>query len=367
MSSELFLRAVSPASLREAWRRVRRGGKSPGVDGVSVARFQDRLEQELAAVRRELLVGAYRPRPVRRVAIPKASGGLRLIGVQAVRDRLVQRALLPYLEPRVEAELEDCSFAYRPGRSVEAALSRLGAIHNAGFDWAARADVELCFDSLDRPRLKRLIRGVLPERDARKLMYQWLGAGVVDECGWWDPKLGVSQGDVMSPLLCNLYLDAFDESLLQAGWSLIRYADDFVILGRTRDAAQLGLREAASALRDIRLHLNRKKSSVGSFLQGFEFLGAAVVGSLMLPLHRVARPGRPPRFTYGYERAAPRPGPAPRSTDRALQDRLRTLARAEQSGIDLPPMQSAMLEAWRRAGMLRDDDSGEGWQSVYLI
>src|SRR5207247_7745762 len=118
MATRLFAQLCSPHNLLEAWASVRTGGKAPGVDGVTLPRFEFHLERELARLRRELLQGAYRPWPARRFRLPKADGSVRLIGIQGVRDRVVQRALLRLLQPRVEPLLEDCSYAYRPRRSV---------------------------------------------------------------------------------------------------------------------------------------------------------------------------------------------------------------------------------------------------------
>src|SRR5439155_11174802 len=111
-------------------------------------------ERELKRLGDGLRWGKYRPWPARRVRIPKASGGMREIGIQAVRDRVVQRSLLSLLEPRVEPRLEECSYAFRPGRSVEMALVRLSAWRDDGFEWVARSDITLCFDSLDRQQLE---------------------------------------------------------------------------------------------------------------------------------------------------------------------------------------------------------------------
>jgi len=375
----LLRRMADRACLLDAWTRVRRGGKAPGMDGVTLDGFGCRLETEIERLTNDIRSGAYRPWPARRVRIPKSDGGQRLIGVQAVRDRVAQRALLGFLQPRVEPTLEPCSFAYRPGRSIEAALSAMAGYHRQGFEWAARSDVRLCFDSLDRRRLFEALKPILPERDAARLVDLWLRAGVVDDEGLVESGVGVPQGDVLSPLLCNLYLDDFDEAVNRPEHPLVRYADDFVILGRSERDARRGLDLAANTLQELSLAINEAKSSVVPFIRGFEFLGAAIVGSLILPLHRVERPGRPPVYRAGYEaprrcrdvrRARPEPVPAPARSNRELRDRMVALLRAERRGQVLPEMARALLHAWMDAGRLgseRPELRNEGWQSVYLI
>jgi group II intron reverse transcriptase/maturase len=379
MPTDLFARISSPNSLWEAWARVRRGGKAPGLDGVTIAQFDFHAERELRRLREELLDGRYRPWPARRVVLPKTDGGSRQIGIQAIRDRVAQRALLGLLQPRVEPLLEECSYAYRPRRSVEMALAKLEEWRESGFGWVGRSDVVLCFDSLDRGRLEERLAPIVPEADVQRLIRLWLTAGVVDERGWSERGLGVSQGDVLSPLLCNLYLDPFDEAVTGHGHPLIRYADDFVVLGRSPEQARRGLECAGEALAALGLRLNAPKSQVSTFIHGFEYLGAAVVGSMLLPLHRVERPGRPPRFVFGY--GPPRELRASRAqrprahlmpplvgTETALRDRMVALLRAERAGRALPPMAAALLRAWQAAGAARlEPPEPEGWESVYLI
>lgn len=375
MPTELFHQVTSPDALQQAWARVQTGGRAPGLDGITLDAFSWRAERELARLRSDLRDGTYRPWPARRVLLPKEGGGARAIGIQAVRDRVAQRALMARLQPRVEPTLEDCSYAFRPRRSVEMALTHLEGLRAGGYPWVVRADVTLCFDSLDRRLLEECLRPVLPEPDARNLVHLWLTAGAVDETDWAEPGVGVPQGDVLSPLLCNLYLDAFDEAVTGAGHPLVRYADDFVILGRSEAQARRGLVRAEGALASLGLGLNPSKQWVGTFAQGFTYLGAAIVGSLRLPLHRVEHPGRPPRYEFGYEAAGPRTVLAPKppalvTTERALRDRMVALLRAERAGRELPPLAGALLRAWQEAGALppeRGPRPAELWQSVYLI
>lgn len=362
MPDTLLQRLTTDESLLLAWHEVRRGGKTPGIDGVSLPRFERKLTQELKALRRELLSGTYSPWPTRRLHLPKDDGSTRAIGVQAVRDRVAQRALLALLQPRVEAQLEDAAYAYRPNRSIEKALTKLEGWRAAGLVWVARADVKTCFDAIEHTRMERALLPVLPESEGRELIHRWLSAGAVD-AGGYHPSDGdgLPQGDVLSPLLCNLFLDPFDEAV-QAKNPLIRYADDIVIVAKSEKEVRAGLGRAEAALTALGLTLNRKKEWVGTFSQGFTFLGAAICGSLRLPLHPVA----PGKWDYGYgppsQPAASRP---PLATPDAVTERLTTLLRLERKGAPLTSMESAFLAAWRTQPA--EDRLPEGWQSVYLV
>jgi retron-type reverse transcriptase len=139
MPTDLFHRITGEPGLREAWARVRQGGRAPGLDGVRLEQFDFHADRELARLRRELRAGDYRPYPARRVSLPKEDGGLRAIGIQAVRDRVVQRSLLQALQPRAEPTLEDAAHAYRPRRGVETALARLELFRQRGLEWAVRS------------------------------------------------------------------------------------------------------------------------------------------------------------------------------------------------------------------------------------
>ncbi len=363
MPTPLFAQLMQPETLAMAWEQVRRGGKTPGVDDVTLPQFERHLDRELPRLAREVREGAYHPWPSLRLNIPKLKGGTRAIGIQCVRDRVVQRALLNLLQPRIEPQLEACSYAFRPGRSVAQALSTLDALHQGGRSWAARGDIRLCFDSLAHDRLQAVLSRVVPEKDVQELLSRWLRAGVVDGEQWQETGAGVVQGDALSPLLCNLYLDAFDETLLRAGYALIRYADDFVLLAHSEREARRGLQAADTALSAIALHSNPEKAWVGTFIQGFEYLGASLVGSLILPLHKVERPGKLPRYTFGYGerppvRAPNEPPCAPvvtplTATHAQLREELLRLRRARQRGRQLPAVGAAMLQAWEEAGRRR--------------
>ena len=263
----------SPEALRRAWLAVRRAGGGPGVDGVSILRFERDLDRHLTELRTELVAGTYRPRPVLRVLVPKPDGGLRPLAMWTLRDRVAQRAVHDYLEPIVERLFLDCSYGFRPGRSVADAVAAVLTHRDAGRRWVVDADIRDCFGTMDTRLLRRMVREVVPEQVVVTLIDHWLDARIFNPLRGRRTRAQASQGGVISPLLCNLYLHRFDVALTKRGLHLVRFADDFVILCRRRREAARALTTARRALAKLRLELNHYKTRLVHFNQGFAFLG----------------------------------------------------------------------------------------------
>ena len=271
--STIFETVSSPAALSAAWLRVR-ASKGGGED-VTLTAFGREANANILRLSRMLRDGSYRSGPYRFVDIPKPDGDTRRLSIPCVVDRVAQRAAADGLLPHIEPELEDASFAYRPGRSVRMAVDRVWRYRREGFTWVLDADIERFFDTVPhRPLLDRL-EAVAPDARLSALVADWLA-------GYAPAGRGLPQGSPLSPLLSNLYLDLLDEKIAAKGVRLVRFADDFVVLCRSEAAAHGAKAKIARLLEGFGLRLHPEKTRVIPFERGFVFLGKLFVRSLVL-------------------------------------------------------------------------------------
>ncbi len=266
--------------LRRAWLQVAAKGGAPGVDGVSIAQIEEQgVEEFLDVLRAELEAGCYRPLPVRRVSIPKASGGTRNLGVPAVRDRVVQAAAKIVCEPIFEADFLDCSYGFRPKRSAHQALEEVRVGANGGRSWVVDADIDSFFDSIPPAVLRCALEERISDRRMVKLLMGWLRAGVWTGETLIHPETGTAQGGVISPLMANVVLHRLDRRWQQDHRRLgqiVRFADDLVILCPTRERAEAALVVLTEILAGLGLSLSAAKTSLVNLREpksGFTFLG----------------------------------------------------------------------------------------------
>lgn len=273
----LIDKVYRPETLRRAFVRVKANKGSAGTDHQTIAQFERKLEENLAKLHEELRTGTYRPRPIRRVYIDKpGSRGKRPLGIPSVRDRVVQAALRMVVEPIFERRFAPQSYGFRPKRGCKDALRRVERLLKAGYAFVVDADLQAYFDSIPHESLMREVRKDIADGRVLELIEMFLTQGVLEGLEVWTPEQGTPQGAVISPLLANLYLDPVDEAMAQAGFEMVRYADDFVILCQSREEAEaaLNLVHRLTAERGLTLH-PEKTRLVDARLPGvgFDFLG----------------------------------------------------------------------------------------------
>ena len=297
-------------NLQRAWQQVAANGGAPGNDGQTIERFRENAEQRLADLAADLRAKTYRPQPVRRVFIPKSSGGQRPLGIPSVRDRIVQQALRQILEPIFEGKFSARSHGFRPGKGCATALSVVDRAVKHGYQWVVDADLQAFFDTVDHERLLAALGEEIADGSVLALVRQILKAGVsLPETATVEPtELGTPQGGPLSPLLANLYLHRFDEQMVAAGYGLVRYADDFVIFAKSESEAAAALSLARRVLEgELGLVLHPEKTRVVSLTHGFAFLGFHYsLDPATGRLHKEVRRQSVRRFREAVRRLTPR-------------------------------------------------------------
>lgn len=284
----LLDKVYAAANLQAAYRAVAANGGAAGVDHVTIRAFGRHLEQELQRLGQALQARTYRPQAVRRVWIPKPGRrGRRPLGIPTVRDRVVQAALRHVMEPIFERDFAAQSYGFRPGRGCKDALRRVATLVQAGYHYVVDADLQSYFDTIPHAGLLARIRSKVADSHVLSLIEQFLTQGVMEGLQAWTPDRGSPQGAVISPLLANIYLDPLDHLLAARGFHLVRYADDFLVLCRTRAEAEtaLGVIQAWVAEAGLTLHPD-KTGIVDVEIDGVDFLGYHFRGTTRWPRKR---------------------------------------------------------------------------------
>jgi CRISPR-associated protein Cas1 len=286
----LYSQISSLDSLTAGWHRVEDNDGAAGVDGVSVLDFSYNVRERLLALHDLLVQKAYTPQPLLNFSRPKHSGGVRILSIPTVADRVVQSSALIVLTPVFEREFNKTSFAFRKGISRLDAAEQIDQLREQGYRYVVDADIEQFLDNVDHSVLLQRCAQIIPDPDVVQLIRLWVQADAVVEGVRTARTQGLPQGAVISPLLANLYLDYFDDILEARGSKLIRFADDFVILCKTRPEAEYMLELTQDILATLKLKLHAEKTRITSFDEGFRYLGYLFVRSLVLPSKKPPSP-----------------------------------------------------------------------------
>jgi len=273
----LIDKVYTAKNLGSAFAEVKANRGGAGVDHQTIERFEAHLEENLEHLRESLRTGRYRPQAIRRVHIPKPGKPkqTRPLGIPTVRDRVAQAALRHVLEPIFERDFAAHSYGFRPGRSCKDALRRVDGLLKAGSTWVVDADLESYFDTIPHERLLALVKLKVADGRVLGLIEAYLKQKVLEAAGAWTPERGSPQGAVLSPLLSNIYLDPLDHAMAAAGFEMVRYADDFVVLCRSEGEARAALERVRRWTARAGLTLHPEKTRIVDATQrgGFDFLG----------------------------------------------------------------------------------------------
>lgn len=267
---------ITPKLMRQAFQKVKRNRGAAGVDKVSVEMFAKNLDENLDALMRDLKSGTFRTRPLRRVRIPKGPGTtkLRPLGIPVVRDRVAQEVLRRLLAPIFEPQFHKNSFGFIRERNCHQALERALEYHTEGDRVVLDADIQGFFDNIPHRVIMAMVASEVADGNILRLVEKFLTAGVMEDGVFKPTNIGTPQGGVISPLLANIVLNKLDWRLHDAGYRFVRYADDFVVVCRTRRQAQEALQLVRDVLEgELELRLSPEKTEITTYGKGYDFLG----------------------------------------------------------------------------------------------
>ncbi|MHB1037624.1 MAG: group II intron reverse transcriptase/maturase, partial [Pirellulales bacterium] len=281
----LIDKVFSERNLLAALQQVAANHGAAGVDHVSVDEFARRLPDSIWELSDQLKAGTYQPQAVRRVQIPKpGSNETRPLGIPTVRDRVVQAAVVNVIEPIFERDFAEHSYGFRPERGCKDALRQVKELLDKGFVHVVDADLKSYFDTIPHDRLMARLKTKIADGPVLTLIESFLKANICDGLAEWTPESGAPQGAVLSPLLSNIYLDPLDHLMAEAGFEMVRYADDFVILCRTPEDAQRALELVRKWTEAEGLTLHPTKTKIVDVRkEGFDFLGYHFQGTERWP------------------------------------------------------------------------------------
>ena len=276
-ATSLLMKLVSRDNLNGAYKKVKKNGGAPGVDGMTIEEALPYLKEHKEEITAQIIKGKYKPRPVKRVEIPKPDGGMRMLGIPTVVDRVIQQALMQVLTPVFEPNFSDNSYGFRPGRSAHMAIRQAKNYYEEGYKYVVDIDLAKYFDTVNHDILMDMVMTKVKERPIIRLIQAFLRSGVMADGIISPTEEGTPQGGPLSPLLSNIYLTRFDNMLEERGHKFIRYADDSNIYLKSKRAACRVMVNSIEFLegKKMNLRVNRDKSAVGSPTK-LKFLGFAL-------------------------------------------------------------------------------------------
>ena len=263
--TDLLERILSRENLNRAYKRVKANKGAPGIDGMTVEDALPWLREHREELLEQIRSGKYKPQPVRRKEIPKSDGGVRQLGIPTVIDRVIQQAIAQQLTPIFEPKFIDGSYGYRPNRSAQQAIRKVKEYAEEGYTTAVEIDLSKYFDTLNHELLMNMVREEVRDKRVTDLIKKYLKSGVFAEGLLVKTEEGSPQGGPLSPLLANIYLNKYDQEMTRRGVKVIRYADDIVILAKSKRAGERLLESSKRYLEGkLKLKLNTEKSKVVS-------------------------------------------------------------------------------------------------------
>jgi RNA-directed DNA polymerase len=272
-ATALLEKVLERDNLNKAYKRVKANGGGAGIDNMTVYEMLPYLKEHNGELIKAIKQGKYKPKPVRRVEIPKPDGGKRLLGVPTVIDRMIQQAIVQVLQPIWEKKFSDSSYGFRPNRSAQQAIKKAKGYYEQGYKYVVDIDLAKYFDTVNHDLLMKMVREEVKDKELLTLIRSFLKSGVIENGIVRDTDMGTPQGGNLSPLLSNVYLTAFDRMLEARGHKFVRYADDCNIYLKSQRAAERVMTSVTTFLESkLKLKVNIEKSKVGSPLR-LKFLG----------------------------------------------------------------------------------------------
>lgn len=275
-------------NLKMDWKQVRKNKGAGGIDNETIMSFENKIQENLEELRQELRTGRYTSLPVKRVFIDKRgkAGEKRPLGIPTIKDRVCQQAFKNRLEPIFEKHFNACSFRYRPNKSTHMAMRKIWLDINDGNEWIVDADLRDYFGTVDHELLMNLIARKISDGKVLKLIRSMLTTGYIEKGKLFPTSKGTPQGSVISPLLSNIYLTPFDNIMTQKGYKLTRFADDWLIVCKSKKEAEEALKLAKQVLSRLGLRIHPNKTRITHIRWGFEFLGYKIKQGKGLRLNR---------------------------------------------------------------------------------